>query len=43
MAKKLTDELSDKVCNVIKQHMLDTLSSINIKPEPPPKKCCIIS
>jgi hypothetical protein len=43
LTEKLTKELTEKVCNVMKQHMLDTLSSISIKPQPPPKKCCIIS
>ena len=43
IAKKLTDELADKVCKDMKQHMLETLSNMNINPKPPPKKCCIIS
>jgi hypothetical protein len=43
LTKRFTEELTEKVCNVMKQHMLDTLSSISIKPQPPPKKCCVIS
>jgi hypothetical protein len=43
IAKKLTDELADKICKDMKQHMIETLSNININPKPPPKKCCMIS